>query len=106
VQAGGRLLLTDDPPRHGFRPSGDVLLSSLARAYGPAAVGIVLTGMGSDGSEGLLEVRRAGGRTLAQDEESSLIFGMPGAAWRNGAAERLLPLEDLAEAVTAMVCLR
>jgi len=66
-------------------------------------MGIVLSGLGSDGSEGLLALRQAGGRTLAQDEASSLIFGMPQAAWKAGAAEKLVAIGEMAEAITAIV---
>jgi two-component system chemotaxis response regulator CheB len=102
VQPNGSVCLSQDPPRKGFRPSGDVLLSSLARSFGAEALGVVLTGIGSDGSEGLLELRRAGGRTMAQDAASSLIFGMPQAARDCGAAECLVPLDDMAEAIAAI----
>jgi two-component system, chemotaxis family, protein-glutamate methylesterase/glutaminase len=73
-------------------PSGNRLLQSLARAYGSRAVGIVLTGMGDDGAQGLLAVRNAGGATFAQDEESCVVFGMPHAARACGATDTLLPL--------------
>jgi two-component system chemotaxis response regulator CheB len=103
IQPDGCVLLTQEPPRKGFRPSGDVLLGSLARSFGAEALGVVLTGIGSDGSEGLLDLRRAGGRTLAQDAASSLIFGMPQAAWDCGAAEKLVSLDEMADAVAAIV---
>jgi two-component system chemotaxis sensor kinase CheA len=77
-------------------PSCDVLLSSVAKACGGAAVGLILTGMGSDGARGLLEMRRAGAATLAQDEATSVVFGMPRAARDLGAVDELLPLPDLA----------
>jgi two-component system, chemotaxis family, protein-glutamate methylesterase/glutaminase len=75
----------------GHRPSVDVLFRSVAIAAGSAAVGVLLTGMGRDGADGLLEMRRRGARCFAQDEESSVVFGMPKEAWANGAAERLIP---------------
>jgi two-component system chemotaxis response regulator CheB len=103
IDPSGTVTLSQEPPRKGFRPSGDVLLSSLARSCGAEALGIVLTGIGSDGSEGLLELRRAGGRTLAQDAATSLIFGMPQAAWDCGAAERLVALDDMADAIASIV---
>ncbi len=78
----------------GHRPSVDVLFNSVAEAAGSKAVGLILTGMGRDGADGLLAMRRAGGRALAQNEESSVVFGMPKAAWENGAAERLVSIED------------
>ncbi|HEX8705486.1 MAG TPA: chemotaxis protein CheB [Myxococcaceae bacterium] len=78
-------------------PSGDLLLSSLARVYGSRAGGGVLTGMGDDGARGLLDIRRAGGVTFAQDEASSVVFGMPRAALELGATEQALPLSALPE---------
>jgi len=66
---------------------------------GPRAVGLLLTGMGSDGAEGMLSLRQAGARTLAQDEASSVVWGMPGSAVRLGAAEEVLPLAGLAQAL-------
>lgn len=89
------------PGRH--CPSGDRLLASLAATYGSKAIGVVLTGIGSDGAEGLLALRRAGGRTLAQDEESSVVFGMPSVAAERGAAERVLPLGEIAAAIQELV---
>lgn len=76
-------------------PSGDLLLRSLAR-LGPRAVGVVLTGMGEDGAQGLLELRQAGGRAFAQDQASSTVFGMPQAADRLGAAQDLVALDRIA----------
>ncbi|MDR7505830.1 MAG: chemotaxis response regulator protein-glutamate methylesterase [Armatimonadota bacterium] len=88
--------LGGDPPVNHHRPSVDVLFESCAEAAGPNAVGVIMTGMGEDGARGLLALRRAGGRTLAQDEVTSVVFGMPRAAIALGAAERVLPLERLA----------
>jgi two-component system chemotaxis response regulator CheB len=81
------------------RPSGNRLLNSLARACGRRAGGVVLTGMGDDGSQGLLAIRNAGGPTFAQDEATSVVFGMPQAAVVCGAAASVVPLEDIAEAI-------
>jgi two-component system chemotaxis response regulator CheB len=89
------------PKVSGHCPSVDVLFESVAKAAGPRGVGLLLTGMGRDGADGLLSMRRAGGRCLAQDEASSVVFGMPQEAWRNGAAERLLPLDRAAAEVLA-----
>lgn len=80
-------------------PSGDQLLSSVARCFGPRAAGFVLTGMGDDGASGLLELRRAGGATYAQDQQTSVVFGMPQAASACGAAQSLLPLESIGPAI-------
>lgn len=87
----------------GHRPSVDVMMSSVAQTAGRRAVGVVLTGMGSDGANGLKEMRQAGARTLAQDEETSVVFGMPRAAFENGGAERLVPLGDMASTVMRLV---
>jgi two-component system, chemotaxis family, protein-glutamate methylesterase/glutaminase len=89
--------LGSDPPVRRHRPSVDVLFSSCAEAAGARAIGIIMTGMGDDGARGLLTMRRAGARTLAQDETTSVVFGMPGAAISVGAAEQILPLGRLAE---------
>jgi len=86
----------------GHRPSANVLLRSVARQYGPKAVGVVLTGMGDDGAAGLLRMRAAGAVTIAQDEQTSAIWGMPKAAWESGAALHCLSLPDIAAALLRM----
>lgn len=91
----GRVRLTDDPERFSCRPSVDVLFESVAREYGAASAACLLTGMGRDGAAGLLEVRRAGGLTIAQDEASSVVYGMPREAALLGAAEKILPLGEI-----------
>jgi two-component system chemotaxis response regulator CheB len=70
-------------------------MESVARSAGPQAAGAILTGMGRDGAKGLLAIRRAGGRTYAQDEATSVVYGMPMAARDNGAAAEVLPLEEI-----------
>jgi two-component system chemotaxis response regulator CheB len=77
----------------------DVLFRSAAQACGPNAVGVILTGMGSDGAAGLAELRAAGAHTIAQDEATSVIFGMPREAIARGAAVEVLPLDGIAAAV-------
>lgn len=95
-----RLALLEEPFAAGSHcPSGDRLLESLARAYGPGGVGVVLTGMGADGAKGLLALRRAGGVTIVQDEATSVIWGMPQAAAQLGAAQQVLPLDRIARAL-------
>jgi len=91
--------LSESPPVSGHRPSVDVLFRSAARVCGTSAVGAILTGMGKDGAEGLLELRRAGAITLGQDEESSLIYGMPRAAFDRGAVMQQYSLERMADAI-------
>jgi two-component system chemotaxis response regulator CheB len=95
VVRGGRLRLTREAERNSCRPSVDVLFESMAKEYGPAAVAVLLTGMGRDGASGLLEIRKAGGLTVAQDEATSVIFGMPYEAIALGAAVRVLPLGQI-----------
>lgn len=89
------------PGRHS--PSGDRLLSSAAESYGPKAIGCVLTGIGRDGADGLLALRKAGGVTIAQDEASSVVYGMPQAATRNGGALRVLPLSEIATCISEVL---
>jgi two-component system, chemotaxis family, protein-glutamate methylesterase/glutaminase len=95
----GKLRLTQDPERNYCRPSVDVLFASLAQELGAGCAACLLTGMGKDGAEGLLAVRRAGGRTIAQDEATSVVFGMPKEAIMLGAAEQILPLHQIAPAL-------
>jgi two-component system, chemotaxis family, protein-glutamate methylesterase/glutaminase len=90
VLEGARLRLTTDTPRHSCRPSVDVLFESVARQTGARGVGVLLTGMGRDGAEGLLAIRRAGGVTIAQDEDSSVVYGMPREAAAIGAAQHVM----------------
>ena len=102
VVRGGRVRLTVDEERHSCRPSVDVLFESIAGEYGPAAVACLLTGMGRDGAAGLLAVRRAGGMTIAQDEATSIVYGMPREAVVLGAAESVLPLGQIAPALETL----
>lgn len=98
VRVWGGLLrcrLDDGPPVNRHKPSVDVLFESLARLTDCAIHAAILTGMGRDGASGLLALRRAGGHTLAQDEASSLVWGMPGTAVKLGAAEQVLPLSAI-----------
>jgi two-component system, chemotaxis family, protein-glutamate methylesterase/glutaminase len=99
----GRLRLNTEPERHFCRPSIDVLFESLALEYGSAVAAALLTGMGRDGAEGLLAIRHAGGATIAQDEDSSVVYGMPREAVRLGAAERVLPLRQIGPALGALM---
>ena len=90
-------------PVSGHTPSGDALLSSIACTVGGRAVGVVLTGMGSDGAAGLLTMRRAGCNTIAQDQATSTVFGMPKAAAENGAARMVVPVDALARTIARAV---
>ena len=100
----GRLRLTAEAERHSCRPSVDVLFESVARECGDLSIACLLTGMGRDGAAGLLAIRHAGGRTLAQDRATSTIFGMPQEAIRIGAAERVLGLGEIAPALLNLAC--
>jgi two-component system chemotaxis response regulator CheB len=102
----GRCHITHDPPRHSCRPAVDVLFESAAREYGPAAMACLLTGMGRDGAAGLLEIRRAGGFTIAQDEATSVVYGMPREAVLLGAVDRELPLAQIGPTLAALAALR
>lgn len=98
VERDGRRLrarLIEGDPVCFARPSVDVLFHSVARVAGPRAAAAVLTGMGRDGAQGLLAIRQAGGRTLAQDEATSVVYGMPMAARDIGAADEILPIDDI-----------
>ena len=96
---GFRCNLTDDPLVSGHRPSVDVLFRSVAENVGAHALGVLLTGMGRDGAEGLLEMRRAGAMTLGQSEASCVVYGMPRAALEIGAVEAEMPLDNMAKAI-------
>jgi two-component system chemotaxis response regulator CheB len=88
--------VVDGPLVNRHRPSVDVLFRSVAKSAGANALGVIMTGMGDDGAAGLLEMRHQGARTLAQDEESCVVFGMPKEAIKRGGAERVVPLAGIA----------
>ncbi|MDY7228053.1 chemotaxis protein CheB [Hyalangium rubrum] len=95
VRADGRLTLDTRPPVRGFRPSCDLLLTSAGAAFGKRCIGVILTGMGRDGARGLKEIRERGGRTIAQNAETCVVYGMPREAVQLGAAEEILPLDRI-----------
>jgi two-component system, chemotaxis family, protein-glutamate methylesterase/glutaminase len=103
VVAGGLARLSDAPPVDTFKPSVTPLFLSAARHHGTRACGVILTGMGRDGAEGLRAIRKAGGTTLAQDEATSAVFGMARAAIELGAVERVLPLEEIPRVLVELV---
>jgi two-component system chemotaxis response regulator CheB len=102
VMERGCFRLTRTPERHSCRPSVDVLFESLAVELGGAAAGCLLTGMGRDGASGLLQLRRAGSVTIAQDEATSVVYGMPREAVCLNAASRVLPLGEIAAAIAGL----
>ena len=100
VRTGGRIFLSDSSPIGGHRPSVTFLMRTVAEDFGRNSIGVLLTGMGRDGADGLKEIRESGGITMAQDEESCVVFGMPGAAVEIGAAEKVVPLADIPKELT------
>jgi two-component system chemotaxis response regulator CheB len=116
IAPGGRHLLlkrsgaqyhvdvVDGPLVNRHKPSVDVLFRSVAKFAGRNAMGVIMTGMGDDGARGLLEMRAAGAATIAQDEASSVVFGMPREAIKQGAAERIQPLENIPAALIGFSC--
>ncbi len=103
VAPAGTVLLSPAPPVGGFRPSGTFLFESAARARGSSVVALILTGMGDDGVDGLRAVRQAGGHVIAQDEATSVVWGMPGSAVAAGLADSVLPLDSIALRLTELV---
>jgi two-component system chemotaxis response regulator CheB len=103
VVEGGRISLSDEPPTNGHRPSGDILLESVARVYGKGSIGIILTGMGKDGVLGMKAIKQVRGKTIAQDEKSCVVFGMPHAAIETGAVDQVLSLEKIAEELLSLI---
>lgn len=95
--------VTDTEQRNGHRPSVDVLFESVAATYQNHALGIIMTGMGRDGAAQLAEMRRQGARTLGQDEESSIVYGMPKVAWEMGGVQKQVPLSEMADAINSTV---
>jgi two-component system chemotaxis response regulator CheB len=104
-QEGGqvRVRTTRDAPENSCRPSVDVLFRSVAKTFGARALGLIMTGMGQDGLRGCERMKEAGGRILAQDEASSVVWGMPGFVVKAGLADRVLPLGQLSAEVIRRV---
>ncbi len=104
-RSGARYLcrLSDGPPVNRHRPAVDVMFRSVAQNVGPNAVGVLLTGMGDDGARGLMEMHEAGASTIAQDEKTSVVWGMPGAAVKLGCVDTVLPLEKISRRLLDLV---
>jgi two-component system chemotaxis response regulator CheB len=92
---GPRIMLNQEPPEHFCRPAVDPMLRSVAACYGARAIAAILTGMGGDGAQGCRAIATAGGRFIAQDEATSVVWGMPGAAAATGLAEEILPMDQI-----------
>ena len=102
IDAELRVRLVDEAPRHGRRASIDVCFESVAEHVGPGALAVLLTGMGRDGAEGLLKIKEAGGQALAQDEASSIVYGMPKAAYELAAVSRGTSLAAIAHQLASI----
>jgi two-component system chemotaxis response regulator CheB len=105
VSPSGRLLLDEGPRINGHRPSADLALESVADYAGPKGIAVVLTGMGNDGAKGVQALKAAGGHVIAQDESTSVIFGMPSEAIRTGAVDEVRPLDVICNAIEQRVSL-
>lgn len=103
VGPDGRVMVVNAPPVNGFRPSGTYLFASAAQVYGASVAAVILTGMGSDGVEGLKAVKAAGGRVLAQDEASSVVYGMPGEAVAAGVVDAVLAVDEMAQRLVELI---
>ncbi len=103
LRPDGRAHLRPCAPADTICPSADLLFESVAQAHGPQALGVIMTGMGRDGVEGLRQIKEVGGRVLAQDERSSVVFGMPKEAIAAGIVDRVVPLEQMAAAIVEML---
>ena len=103
VEESGKISLSNEPAQVGHRPSGDVLLESVARIYGKGSVAAILTGMGRDGAMGMKAIKQFYGKTIAQNEKSCVVFGMPKAAVEMNVIDKVLPLERIAEEIVSMV---
>ena len=103
VAPDGSLRLSRELPINSQRPSGTILFRSMANALGPRGLGVLLTGMGEDGAEGLLAMRRAGATTITEDESTAVVYGMPASAVKLGASSLALPLDRIAETMLRVI---
>ncbi len=103
IEPDGLIRLATEPRGLANVPSADVTLESAAGVYGRAAMGIIMTGMGRDGAQGMAKIRKAGGRTIAQNEESSVVYGMNKTAIENGSIDRIVPLKDIPNCMMNML---
>jgi len=95
----GQIALNQSPPVHGVRPSVDVTMISVTQHYGASVVGVILTGMGSDGTNGAKLIHISGGYIIAEDESTAVVWGMPRSVYEAGIADEVVPLQDVAGAI-------
>jgi len=101
---GNRVMLRhSQEPEHLFMPSVDVMLNALCETFGQQSIGVLMTGMGWDGAEGMVAIHRAGGRTIAESQETAIVFGMPQEAIKRGGAQKVLPHREIAREIVRMV---
>jgi two-component system chemotaxis response regulator CheB len=98
-----KLQLNQDPPENSCRPAVDVLFRSVARSFGPKVLAVVMTGMGSDGARGAAHIREAGGEVFVQDEATSVVWGMPGAAVSAGVVDKICPLTEISHEIVRRI---
>ena len=102
VTSSGRIALNQDPPVCGVRPSVDVTMDSVVKNYGNQTIGVVLTGMGSDGSKGAASIKKIGGKVAVEHESTCAIYGMPRCVVEQGNADAVLPLPEMADGIVRM----
>ncbi len=103
VDADGRIRLNQDPPMHGVRPAVDKTFESVVPIWQDRMIGVILTGMGYDGGKGMVSLKKVGGRTIAEDASTCVVYGMPKVAVELGAADQVLPVQDIADAIARLV---
>lgn len=103
VDADGRVRLNQEPALHGVRPAVDKTLESVVPLWGSRMIGVILTGMGYDGARGIAQLRKQGGRTIAEDASTCVVYGMPKVVVEMGLAEQVLPVHEIAEAIARLV---
>lgn len=98
----GRVTLNDDPPMHGVRPAVDKCFESAVPIWGDRMIGVILTGMGYDGAKGMVALKKAGGRTVAEDQSTCVVYGMPKVVVEMGAADEVLPVDEISAAIVRL----
>jgi two-component system chemotaxis response regulator CheB len=104
VSKGNRVLLNQDPPVLGVRPSVDITMKSVAEVYRASTIAVVLTGMGSDGTVGASCIKAVGGKVLAEDKSTCAVYGMPQSVFKSGCVDQVLPLPQIAPQLIQMCC--